>query len=62
MGYPGYTPNQRQLTKESTRSAMEDFMENVNFESYSKESGEQELEKRSWEKKDIKKCKGMELN
>lgn len=41
MVYPQDTPNQRQLTKESTRSTTEDFMGNVNFESSDKVSEEQ---------------------
>lgn len=47
---PRPTPNQRQLTKKSTRSPMKDFMENVNSESKIKENKKWELEEKIWEK------------
>lgn len=40
---------------------MEDFMENVNFQSKSKESEEQELGKKIWGEINIKNCKCLEL-
>lgn len=53
MVYPKYIPNQRELTKELTRSIIEGFMDNVIFEFGSKESEEQGLQERLWKKKKV---------